>query len=189
VDDLLRRFLADVDELGPTPDPTALTAAVSAFTIDRDYWDHQIEVADGKTVSLHRPERGVQLALVRRTDGRMSYVHSHQVWVALSAVAGVETHRRYDVAHVHDDVVDVHLAEERRLHGGDGDVVVLVPPLDVHSHGHVRGSGDWPYTLIVLGDDQLRYRREEYDLVHHRRHVLEPGDRGTNDLPEPVSEA
>jgi hypothetical protein len=188
MDQLLRRFLADVDALGPTPDPAALTAAVSALTLDRQYWAHQVAVADGKSISLHRPERGVQLALARRTDGRMSYVHSHHVWVALSAVEGVETHRRYDVAHVHDDVVDIRLAEERRLQGGEGDVVVLVPPLDVHSHGHVRGSGEWPYTLIVLGDDQLRYRREEYDLDKLRRRVLEPGDRGTGDLPEPVGE-
>ena len=105
----------------------------------------------------------MQILLARRTDGTMSYVHSHEVWVALSAIEGVETHRRYDVRHVDDERIEATLAEERRLEGGAGDVVTLVPPQDVHSHGHVRGSGDWPYTLIVLGDNQLRYQREEFD--------------------------
>ncbi len=185
MDDDLRRFLADVDELGSAPDPAGLAALVSAFSLDADYWSYQIRRAGGSSLAVHRPERGVQVLLGRRTDGTMSYVHSHNVWVALSAVVGVETHRRYDVQPLGDDRADLVLAEERRLHGGRGEVVALVPPLDVHSHGHVRGSGDWPYTLIVLGDSQLRYERAEYDLSDGRQRVLRPGDRGTLDLPDP----
>ena len=178
MDDVLRQFLDGVEGLGPEPDHERLTAAVHDLAVDLDYWRFHIERAGESSIAIHRADRGVQVLLARRTDGTMSYVHSHEVWVALSAIEGVETHRRYDVRHVDDDRVEATLAEERRLHGGAGDVVTLVPPHDVHSHGHVRGSGDWPYTLIVLGDNQLRYQREEFDLTVGRRRILPPGDRG-----------
>jgi hypothetical protein len=184
MDDVLRQFLDGVEGLGPEPDPARLRAAVHDLAVDLDYWRFHIERAGESSIAIHRAERGVQILLARRTDGTMSYVHSHEVWVALSAIEGVETHRRYDVRHVDDERVEATLAEERRLHGGEGDVVTLVPPQDVHSHGHVRGSGDWPYTLIVLGDNQLRYQREEFDLTAGRRRILPPGDRGTTDLAE-----
>ena len=184
---MLKQFLVDASEIGPTPDPRLLAALVSGFALDTEYWGHQVAKANGRSAGIHRPERGVQVLLARRTDGTMSYVHSHNVWVALSAIEGVETHRRYDV-HRHDNErIDALLAEERRLHGGHGEVVTLVPPFDVHSHGHVRGTGDWPYTLIVLGDNQLAFEREEFDLAAGRRRTLPPGDRGTTDLPEPES--
>jgi hypothetical protein len=77
------------------------------------------------------------------------------------------------------------LAEERRLRGGSAEVVTMTPPRDVHSHGHVEGSGPWPYSVVVLGDNQLRYQREEFDLVTGRRRILPPGERGTADLPQP----
>jgi hypothetical protein len=184
MDDVLRQFLDGVEDLGPEPDAERLRAAVHDLAVDLDYWRFHIDRAGESSIAIHRPDRGVQVLLARRTDGTMSYVHSHEVWVALSAIEGVETHRRYDVRHVDDDRVEATLAEERRLHGGAGDVVTLVPPHDVHSHGHVRGSGDWPYTLIVLGDNQLRFQREEFDLTAGRRRILPPGDRGTTDLAE-----
>lgn len=185
MDDALKRFLADASDLGPAPAAATLAGLVSAFALDTDYWVHQVRKAGERSLAVHRPDRGVQVLLARRTDGTMSYVHSHNVWVALSAVEGVETHRRFDVQRRGDDAVDAVLAEERRLHGGHGEVVTLVPPFDVHSHGHVRGSGGWPYTLIVLGDNQLAFEREEFDLVAGRRRLLPPGDRGTTNLPEP----
>lgn len=185
MDDALKRFLADASELGPAPDASALAGLVSAFALDSDYWAHQVRKAGDRSLAVHRPDRGVQVLLARRTDGTMSYVHSHNVWVALSAVEGVETHRRYDVHRHRDGEIDAVVAEERRLHGGQGEVVTLVPPFDVHSHGHVRGSGGWPYTLIVLGDNQLAFEREEFDLTAGRRRVLPPGERGTTNLPDP----
>ena len=45
-----------------------------------------------------------------------------------------------------------------------GDVATLVPPWDVHNHGHVVGTGSSPYSLILLGDDMQLFEREEYDL-------------------------
>lgn len=186
MDAILRRFLDDIEPLGSEPDAEVLASLVRGLALDDDYWSHQLRQADGKSMTLHRPDQGVQLVLARRTNGTMSYVHSHSVWVALTAIAGVETHRRYDIERGDGDQAAAVLAEERRLRGGAGDVVTLVPPLDVHSHGHVQGSGDWPYTLIVLGDNQFRYQREEFDLHTRRRRVLPPGDRGIVDLPEPV---
>ena len=53
------------------------------------------------------------------------------------------------------------LTDERGLHCDD--VVTLVPPRDVHNHGHVAGTGPSPYSLILLGDDMLLFEREEYD--------------------------
>jgi hypothetical protein len=52
------------------------------------------------------------------------------------------------------------LAEERALHSG---VMTLIPPDDVHNHGHVPGSGPSPSSLILLGDDMLLFERQEYD--------------------------
>ena len=185
MDDAVRRFLADVEALGPRPDPVLLADVVTGFVLDEDYWRYQIGRAAGSNLAVHRQDEGVQVALAHRTAGTMSYVHSHHVWVAVSAITGVETHRRYDVELLGGDRAEVVLAEERRLKGGSGEVVTMVPPHDVHSHGHVDGSGEWPYTLVVLGDNQLRYEREEFDLTTGRRRTLPPGDRGTADLPAP----
>ena len=55
-----------------------------------------------------------------------------------------------------------------------GDVATLVPPRDVHNHGHVAGSGPSPYSLILLGDDMLY--REEYDPERGTWRALAPGN-------------
>ncbi len=39
-------------------------------------------------------------------------------------------------------------------------------PDDTHAHGHVAGSGDPAYVLIMVGDDQRFYRRSEWDTRH-----------------------
>jgi hypothetical protein len=49
---------------------------------------------------------------------------------------------------------------------------------DIHSHGHVAGSGEAAYVLIMTGDDQRLYRRTEWDTFTGRPRVLEPGDGG-----------
>ena len=186
MDDVLQRFLGDIDDLGPAPAREPLAAAVHTLAMDLDYWRHHIERSGVSTFALHRPDQGVQVFVVRRIDGTMSYIHSHSVWVALSAIEGVETHRRFAVQRIDDHRATVALAEEQLLRGGHGDVVTLVPPNDVHSHGHVRGSGDWPFTLIVLGDNFLRYQRDEFDFVASRRRILPPGETGTANLEEPA---
>ena len=110
---------------------------------------------------LIRPERGPRLVLVHRPDGVMGYTHSHRCWVGIAPVRGVETHQKWDAVRHAGGRAELRLADERAL--VPGDVATLVPPRDVHNHGHVAGSGPSPYSLILLGDDMLLFDREEYD--------------------------
>jgi hypothetical protein len=122
---------------------------------------------------LIRPERGPRLVLVHRPEGVMACTHSHRCWVALAPVRGVETHQRWDVVRRPGGRAELSLADERALHPGD--VATLVPPRDVHNHGHVTGSGPSPYSLILLGDDMLLFEREEYDPGRGTWRGLAPG--------------
>lgn len=113
----------------------------------------------------------------------MSAVHSHGTWVAISAVTGVETHRRWRVVERRGGP-DVELDEDRALHPAD--VATLLPPDDVHDHGHLVGRGAPAYALILLGDDQTRFTRMEWDLASGRHRVLRPGDGGRWLASEPM---
>jgi hypothetical protein len=125
---------------------------------------------------LIRPGRGPRLVLVHRPDGVMGYTHSHHCWVGIAPVRGVETHQRWDAVRLTGGQAELHLADERALVRGD--VATLVPPRDVHNHGHVAGSGPSPYSLILLGDDMLLFDREEYDPERGTWRALAPGDPG-----------
>ena len=125
---------------------------------------------------LIRPERGPRLVLVHRPDGVMGYTHSHRCWVAVAPVRGVETHQRWDAVRHAGGQAELRLADERAL--VHGDAATLVPPRDVHNHGHVAGSGPSPYSLILLGDDMLLFDREEYDPERGTWRALKPGDPG-----------
>ena len=46
MDDVLKQFLVDAAEIGPTPAPAALAALVSDFALDTDYWSHQVTKAE-----------------------------------------------------------------------------------------------------------------------------------------------
>jgi len=106
----------------------------------------------------------------------MGYTHSHRCWVGIAPVTGVETHQRWDAVRHQHGRAELRLAEQRALRRGD--VVTLVPPRDVHNHGHVVGSGPSPYSLILLGDDMLLFDREEYDPQRGAWRALPPGDPG-----------
>jgi hypothetical protein len=106
----------------------------------------------------------------------MAYTHSHHCWVALAPVRGVETHQRWHAVRHDDGRAELSLADERALHRGE--VATLVPPHDVHNHGHVAGSGPTPYSLILLGDNMLEFEREEYDPERGTWQWLAPGDPG-----------
>jgi predicted metal-dependent enzyme (double-stranded beta helix superfamily) len=125
---------------------------------------------------LIRPERGPRLVLVHRPEGVMAYTHSHHCWVALAPVHGVETHQRWHAVRHDNGRAELSLADERALRRGD--VATLVPPHDVHNHGHVTGSGPTPYSLILLGDDMLVFERAEYDPERGTWRELAPGDPG-----------
>ena len=116
--------------------------------------------------------------LVHRPEGVMAYTHSHQCWVALAPVSGVETHQRWHAVRHENGQAELSLADERALRRGD--VATLVPPHDVHNHGHVTGTGTGPspYSLILLGDNLLAFEREEYDPQRGTWRTLAPGDPG-----------
>ncbi len=59
-----------------------------------------------------------------------------------------------------------------------GQAVTMLAPDDIHSHGHVAGSGDPAYVLIMTGDNQRVNQRSEWDTVTGQRRTLEPGDGG-----------
>jgi len=125
------------------------------------------------------PARGPRLTLVHRLEGQMGAVHDHGVWIVAGGIQGLETHRRYRVS---DGRLAV--AEERTL--APTDVATLLPPDDLHDHGHVAGVGEPAYILILAGDDQRRYRRNEWDPATGRHRVLEPGDPGRWLASEPM---
>jgi hypothetical protein len=125
---------------------------------------------------LIRPERGPRLVLVHRPDGVMGYTHSHRCWVAIAPVSGVETHQQWDAVRHPGGRAELRLTDQRALVRGD--VATLIPPRDVHNHGHITGSGPSPYSLILLGDDMLLFDREEYDPERGTWHGLAPGDPG-----------
>jgi len=91
-------------------------------------------------------------------------------------IRGVETHQRWDAVRDQDGLAELRLVDERVLHRGN--VATLVPPRDVHNHGHVAGTGPSPYSLILLGDDMLLFHREEYDPEQGTWRLLAPGDPG-----------
>jgi predicted metal-dependent enzyme (double-stranded beta helix superfamily) len=176
IEDLLERIAEPASR--STPDLEAIAAALVALASDVDYLQAWISRLGGRSGSLpmHAPARGPRLTLVHRLEGAMSAVHSHGTWVAISPIVGVETHRRWRVIRDEDAVPRIELADDRAL--GGTDVATLLPPDDVHDHGHLVGRGAPAHVLILLGDDQTRFEREEWDLATGRHRMLRPGDGG-----------
>jgi hypothetical protein len=177
----LRNFLDQLDELrsSDVPDMDWVGRLLVDLAEDEDYLGPIIaEIPVGQPGGrwLVRPARGPRLVLFHRPEGVMAYTHSHRCWVGVAPVRGVETHQRWDAVRHADGRAELRLADERAMRRGD--VATLVPPLDVHNHGHVAGSGPSPYSLILLGDDMLRFEREEYDPQQGTWRELAPGDPG-----------
>lgn len=186
MDAVLKRLVEDATSLGRRPSSPAITRVVQAATADADYWDHVIErMGNKRGEQLHYPDRGVRVVVTHRRHGAMSAIHSHQCWAALTPLRGIETHRRYRAIAGSDFPAE--MTEERHLNSLSGDIVTLLPPDDIHSHGHLIGTGDAAYTLIVLGDAQERFLRYEYDALTGHPRPLHPGDMGTPNLPAGVA--
>jgi hypothetical protein len=62
----------------------------------------------------------------------------------------------------------------------------MLPPDDLHDHGHIAGRGAPAYVLILTGDDQTLFERNEWDLVTGRHRILRPGDGGRWLASEPM---
>lgn len=185
IDGPVRELLARIE--GPAtlaePDLPAIGAALADLAGDLDYlrrWIDAIEPGGGG-LRIHAPERGPRLQIVHRPEGEMGPVHDHRVWVALATITGVETHRRYrrPAGDGRADVGAVPMPElEETVDVEDGQVVTMLPPDDIHDHGHLVGHGRPAYILVLTGDDQRRYERNEWDLATGRHRVLRPGEGG-----------
>jgi hypothetical protein len=161
----------------PDPDLTAIGAALVDLAADLGYvqrWIDELGETSG-VARIHAPATGPRLMLAHRLEGQMGAVHDHRTWVALAPVVGLETHRRYRVTGRGEDARP-ELAEELVLQPRD--VATLLPPDDLHDHGHLVGRGSPAYVLILTGDDQTRFERTEWDLATGRRRILRPGDPG-----------
>lgn len=177
----LRHFLAQLDELRSAdgPDMGEVGRLLVELASDDEYFDPLIAQIPAESPGVHwlaKPERGPRLVLVHRPDGVMAYTHSHRCWVAIATVRGVETHQHWNAVRHDGGRAELTLADERALHRGD--VMTLLPPHDVHNHGHVLGTGASPYSLILLGDDMLLFERHEYDPELGTWRGLAPGDPG-----------
>jgi hypothetical protein len=177
----LGHFLAQLGELrsGGVPDMGEVGRLLVELAADEEYFAPLIAQMPPESPGvqwLAQPARGPRLVLVHRSDGVMAYTHSHQCWVAIAPVQGVETHQHWNAVRHDGGRAELSLADERALHHGD--VATLIPPDDVHNHGHVLGSGPSPYSLILLGDDMLLFERQEYDPDQGTWRGLGPGDPG-----------
>ena len=177
----LRHFLAQLDELGASdaPDMGQVGRALVGLASDEDFFAPLIAEIPAEAPGVHwlvQPDRGPRLVLVHRPEGVMAYTHSHRCWVAIAPVRGVETHQHWGAIRHPGGRAELRLADERALRPGD--VATLVPPDDVHNHGHVPGSGPSPYSLILLGDDMLAFERAEFDPERGTWQRLAPGDPG-----------
>jgi len=159
------------------PDLVAIGAALVDLAADLDYVTRWVErrgdVSGG--LPIHAPERGPRLMIGHRRAGEMGAVHDHGTWVALTPIVGLETHRHYRLAG-DGETARPELAELLVLEPSS--VATLLPPDDLHDHGHITGRGTPAYVLIMTGDDQTRFSRTEWDLATGRRRILLPGDGG-----------
>jgi hypothetical protein len=177
----LRHFLARLDDLGAgnAPDMGQVGRALVELAADEEYFAPLIAQIPAEAPGVHwlvQPDRGPRLVLVHRPEGVMAYTHSHRCWVAIAPVRGVETHQHWHAVRHHGGRAELNLADEQALRRGD--VATLVPPDDVHNHGHIPGTGPSPYSLILLGDNMLLFDREEYDQERGTWRALAPGDPG-----------
>jgi predicted metal-dependent enzyme (double-stranded beta helix superfamily) len=170
------------------PNLASIGAALLDLATDVDYlarWVERLGDVSG-ALAIHAPARGPRLMIVHRREGQMGAVHDHATWVAISPIVGLETHRRYRI--VGDGPkARPEVAEELALEPSA--IATLLPPDDLHDHGHLAGHGLPAYVLIMTGDDQTQFSRNEWDLATGRHRILRPGDAGRWLASQPMPEA
>ncbi len=173
---LFERIAGPVAAAG-SPDLAAIGSALVDLAADLDYMSRWVERMglEGGGLPIHTPARGPRLFMVHRPEDRMGAVHDHTTWVAISPIVGLETHRRYRIvgegAAARPEVVET-------LSLKPSQVATLLPPDDIHDHGHLAGHGLPAHVLIMTGDDQTLFTRNEWDLATGRHRILQPGDGG-----------
>jgi predicted metal-dependent enzyme (double-stranded beta helix superfamily) len=192
LDDPIRTLLERIaaPAAASTPDLAAIGAALAELAADRDYLAHRVARLDGRpgAVLLHGPAIGPRLQLVHRPTGGFSAVHDHGTWVALAAIAGLETHRHYRLVSRPEDGRPWPVLEEEVALAAS-EVATLLPPDDIHDHGHLMGRGEAAHILVLTGDDQRRFTRTEWDLATGRQRALPPGEGGRWLATDPWSSA
>lgn len=180
---LLERIAAPA--AAATPDLSAIGAALVDLANDRDYLASWIERLEGRSggVLIHAPEQGPRLHLVHRPEGEMSAIHDHGTWIAIATIAGVERHRRYRRA---EQPTGHALALLEEVDLAPSQAATLLPPDDIHDHGHIVGRGVPAHILVLAGDEQTRFTRNEWDLATGRHRILRPGVRGRWLASEPM---
>jgi hypothetical protein len=170
------------------PDLGAIGTALLDLASDLDYvqlWVDRLGDRSG-VIRIHAPEQGPRLMIVHRREAEMGAVHDHATWVAISPVVGLETHRRYRVVG-EGSAARPEVAETLALEPAQ--VTTMLPPDDLHDHGHLAGHGRPAHVLIMTGDDQTRFLRNEWDLATGRHRILRPGDAGRWLASEPMPRA
>ena len=172
---LLERIAAPA--AAPTPDLAVIGAALAELAADRDYLRRWVERLEGRSggLAILAPDHGPRLQLVHRPEGGMGAVHDHGTWIAIATITGVETHRRYRRPTEASPGLP---ALEEVLDLAEAESTTLLPPHDIHDHGHLVGHGAPAYILVLAGADQSRLTRNEWDLATGRHRILQPGDEG-----------
>jgi hypothetical protein len=168
-----------------TPDLTAIGAALIEFATDLDYLARWLELVGDESGGrpIHAPVRGPRLMIGHRREGQMGAIHDHGTWVAISPIVGLETHRHYRIV---GDGAAARPEVAEAIGLTPAQVTTLLPPDDLHDHGHLSGHGTPAWVLVLTGDDQMRYTRNEWDLATGRHRFLVPGDRGRWLASEPM---
>ncbi len=164
---------------GNPPYLAEIGAALIELAGDLDYIGRWVTALGDESGAhpIHAPDRGPRLMIAHRAEGEMGAVHDHATWVAISPIVGLETHRRYRIAGTaNGGSPGLDLVETLALRPAEA--ATLLPPDDIHDHGHLAGHGQPAHVLIMTGDDQRRFARNEWDLATGRHRVLAPGDRG-----------
>jgi len=170
------------------PDLRSIGAALLDLASDLDYVQRWVDRLGDRSgvLRIHAPERGPRLMIVHRREAEMGAIHDHATWVAVSPVVGLETHRRYRVVG-EGSAARPEVAETLALEPAH--VTTMLPPDDLHDHGHLAGHGRPAHVLIMTGDDQTRFVRNEWDLATGRHRILRPGDAGRWLASEPMPPA
>lgn len=170
------------------PDLASIGAALVDLATDLGYLARWVERLGDESGALpiHAPARGPRLMIVHRREGQMGAVHDHATWVAVSPIIGLETHRRYRIV---GDGPRARPEVNEELALEPLDIATLLPPHDLHDHGHLAGHGRPAYVLIMTGDDQTRFERNEWDLATGRHRILRPGDAGRWLATQPMPDA